>query len=359
MSFESFMNSGMAGGENDVLAKRPYIATNGRYAGHAVVTVNTGQMDEGGNPVYAERPINTNATLRKDEWIDLEDQIIESARERLVIVDDLQSAGLTYNVGGLGTIISEWEQGSEITDAEITMDGETVNNKDRQAFGLKGVPIPIIQKDFTIGERMLLASRQRGASLDVTTGAEAARAVARKSEKMVFFGASIGATNSAGNVYNIPGLTTFADRETYTISDWSDTTNVTPQDIFTEILAMVQALNVNQRAYGPFNLYIPGVYASRFREDFKANSDKTLMERVQDEDSIARVRVSDVLTDGNVIMQEMNRRVIDLAVAADVTTVQWQSGSGFTNNFKTYAAWAPRLKSDYDGRCGTCHGSTA
>lgn len=358
MSFDTFLNSGLAGGENSTLAMRPYIATNGRHKGHAVVTVNTGQMDESGNPVYAERPINTNATLRKDEWIDLEDQIIESARERLVIVDDLQSAGLTYNVGGLGTIISEWETASEITDAEITMDGETVNNKDRQAFGLNGVPIPIIQKDFTIGERMLLASRQRGAALDVTTGTEAARSVARRSESMVFFGANIGASNSAGTSYSIPGLTTFADRETFTISDWSDTANVTPETIFSEILQMVAKMETEQRTFGPFTVYIPGNYASRFREDFKDFSDKTLMERVTDEDVISRVRVSDVLTTGNVLMIEMNRRFVDLAVAADVTTVQWQSGSGFTNHFKTYAAWAPRLKSDYDGRSGIMHAST-
>lgn len=357
---DTFLNSGLAGGENSTLAMRPYIATQGRYAGHPVITVNTGQMDTSGNPVYAERPINTNATLRKDEWIDLEDQILEAARERLVIVDDLQSAGLTYNVGGLGTIISEWETASEITDAQITMDGETVNDKDRQAFGLNGVPIPIIQKDFTIGERMLLASRQRGASLDVTTGTEAARSVARRSEQMVFFGANIGASNSAGNSYSIPGLTTFDDRETFTISDWSDTaTPVTPETIFSEILQMVQKMETEQRSFGPFTLYIPGAYASRFREDFKEFSDKTLMERVQDEDVISRVRVSDVLTDGNVVMVEMNRRVLDLAVAADVTTVQWQSGSGFTNHFKTYAAWAPRLKSDFDGRSGIMHGSTA
>jgi uncharacterized linocin/CFP29 family protein len=264
---------------------------------------------------------------------------------------------LTYNVGGLGTIISEWETASEITDAEITMDGETKNNKDRQEFGLNGVPIPIIQKDFSIGERQLLASRQRGAALDVTTGVEAARSVARRSEQMVFFGANIGASNSAGNSYSIPGLTTFADRATFTISDWSDPT-VTPETIFSEVLQMIQEMEVEERSFGPKTLYIPGVYAFRFREDFKEFSDKTLMERVTDEDMISRVRVSDVLTDGNVIMVEMTRSVLDLAIASDVTTVQWQSGSGFTNHFKTYAAWAPRMKADFNGNTGILHGST-
>lgn len=356
--FNTFLDSGLAGGENAVLSRRPYIADKGRYAGHPVIAVNTGQLDDEGFPVYAERPIQTNATLRKDEWINLEDAILEAARERLVIVDDLRSAGLTYNVGGLGTLVSEWETASEITDAEITMDGDTQTNKDRQEFGLTGVPIPIVMKDFSIPERMLMASRQRGASLDVTTGSEAGRSVARRSEKMVFYGAGIGATNSSGTLYTIPGIFTFANRETYTISDWANGAT-TPETILSDILGMIAKMETEQRCYGPFNLYIPNTFSSRFREDFKANSDKTLMQRVLDEPMISAVRVADVIEGGNVALIAMNNRYLDLAVASDLTTVQWQSGSGFTNHFKNYAAWAPRLKTDFDGRTGILHGSTA
>lgn len=342
---------GMTGGENAMLARRPYINARGQ----SVIAVNTGQMDNIGQPIYKEKAINNNASLRKDEWVSVEDAVYEAFRERLVIVDDLQSAGLTYNAGGLGTIISEWETGSEITDAEITMDGESKGEKDRQSFGLNGVPIPVIHKEFTIGERMLLASRSRGAGLDVTTGTEAARSVARRSEFMVFNGANIGANNSAGQRYNIPGLTTFDGRATYTMSNWADDVAVSPEDIHKEILEMVQKLETEQRRYGPFTLYIPAAYAYRFRQDFKANSDKTLMERVTDEDVISRVRVSDVLATGNVVMVQLERSVIDLAVASDITTVQWASGSGWTNEFQVYAAWAPRLKSDFDNRTGILH----
>lgn len=358
-TINTMAGSGLPSNENGVLQRRPYISTAGRHKGQSVIAVNTGQMDNQGQPIYRERPIHTNATLRKDEWIDLEENIIEAARERLVIVDDLQSAGLTYNVGGLGTIISEWETASEITDAEITMDGESKTDKDNQEFGLNGVPVPVVQKPFSIGERMLLASRQRGAALDVTTGVEASRAVARISENMVFNGANIGGVNSRGDKYTIPGLTNFAGRSTYTISDWSDDANVTPEDIHTEILEMVQKLETEERHFGPFTVYIPGAYAYRFRQDFKEFSDKTLMERVTDEDVISRVRVSDTLSEGNVIMIQMERSVIDLAVASDVTTVQWESGSGWTNHFQVFAAWAPRLKQDYDSRTGILHASTS
>lgn len=356
---ESPQGAGLSMTEQGILGRRPYIATSGRYAGQSVIAVNTGKVANDGSPVYAEQPIQANATLRKDEWLDLENTILTSARERLVVVDDLRNAGLTYNAGGLGTIISEWESSSEMTDAEITMDGESTANKDRQEFDLHGVPIPVIQAPFSIPERMLLASRQRGAALDTTMGVEAGRAIARTSERMVFYGANIGAANSAGQRYTVPGLTTFGGRATYTISDWTDTANVSPEDIFGEVLNMVKKMETEERHYGPFTLYVPGAYASRFREDFKEYSDKTLMERVTDEDVISRVRVSDVLETGNVVLVQMERTVLDLAIASDVTTVQWESGSGWSNHFQSFAAWAPRLKQSYDGFTGIMHGSTA
>lgn len=336
--------------EEAILRRRPYI----NRRGQAVVAINTGQLDAKGNPIYRERVI-ANATLRKDEWVRIDDELITAARERLVIIDDLRAAGLTPSVGGLGVLISEWEKASEITDAEVTMDGESFTDEDRQVFGINGVPIPLIQKRFRIGERTLLASRTRGSALDVTTGVEAARAVARTSERMVFNGIELGASNSAGSSYQIYGLTTFPERATLTISDWSDDGNVTPQDILGEILEMIRILETQHRHYGPFRLYIPGEYAFRFREDFKAESDRTLMERVLAEEKIEAVRVADALEDGNVIMIELDRQVIDLAVASDLSNIQWASGSGWTNYFQTFAAWAPRLKSDYDGRTGILH----
>lgn len=338
--------------EAKILASRPYI----NEEGHPCITVNTGQLDENGFPVYKEQRIQANATLRKDEWLRLDETLVEAARERLVIVEDLRAAGLTYNVGGLGVLISEWEKSSEITDADITMDGESEVDGDRQEFGLNGVPIPVIQKRFKIGERVLMASRTRGAALDVTTGVEAARAVARTSENMVFNGVNLGPVVSAGNTYQIYGLRTFPDRATFDLADWANPAT-TPEAILADILAMIKLLETQEKKYGPFNLYIPGAFSHRFREDFKANSDKTLMQRVLEVNEIRAVRVADALPADQVILIELDRMTIDLAVASDLSNIQWGSPSGWTNYFQTFAAWAPRLKADFDGHCGICHGT--
>ena len=341
------------GGENGILSKRPYIATNGRYAGQPVVTVNTGQRDAKGNPIYGQKPISANASLRKDDWVEVDRAIINPFLERLVITEDMRTAGLTHNVGSLGVLTSEWETQSEMTDAEATMDGESTADMDRVQFGLNGVPIPVIQKPFKIPERTLLASRAHGGNLDTANAQAAARSVARRTEDMIFNGLSI-----PGGQYQIYGLNNFPGRAQFEITDWSDP-SVTPEEIYKEFRAMIAFQKVNNRVYGPFSFYIPPEYEARFYEDFKANSDKTLMQRVLDDADIDRIRTSDVQKDGNVSMVQMTSDVLDLAIASDVTTVQWASGSGWTNWFQVFAAWAPRLKADYDGRSGILHGATA
>src|SRR5262245_27813265 len=86
--------------EAKVLASRPYI----NEEGHPCITVNTGQLDKDGMPIYKEQRIQTNATLRKDEWLRLDETLIEAARERLVMVGDIRAAGLTDHVCAGGVV---------------------------------------------------------------------------------------------------------------------------------------------------------------------------------------------------------------------------------------------------------------
>lgn len=347
----------LAGGENAYLAKRPYVANEGPNRGRPVIAFNTGRRDKDGKPIYAEKAIQGNATtLRKDEWINLEDAILTAAEERLVIVDDLRSAGMTYNVGGLGVQIAEWETVDQMTEASATMDGDTVGEKDRVGYGLDGVPIPIIHKDFQISERALLASRTRGSDLSVDNAYAAGRVVAEKSEDMIFNGLNIGGV--PGSSYRVYGLLNKPNRPVQLISDWS-AGGTSAETVLSEINSMISELETEQRVFGGLTLYIPTAYAAKFRADFKANSDKTLRQRVLEIPEIVDVKVADRLTAGNVVLIQMNRRTMDLAIAADLTTVNWQSGSGFTNFFKTYAAWAPRIKVDANGRFGYIHGATS
>ena len=100
--------------------------------------------------------LRTNAVLRKDEWEQLDTAVVEVARERLNAVGDLVSRGLTYEVGnGMGTTIVQHETVSEMTRAQVTMDGVTRGENDRVTFSLVSTPLPVIHHDFQISATSL------------------------------------------------------------------------------------------------------------------------------------------------------------------------------------------------------------
>lgn len=323
-------------GQIDVSGARPWVEN-----GQTYINVN--------GKAYA---IQTNGLLQKDEWISYDSTVRRITEDRLVGIADLQAAGLVYNAGDLGSTIAEWEASSDMTDAEANMAGVTMTEKDSMAFQLAGVPIPVIRKDFTVNIRRLLASRRVGASIDTMQAALAARKVAEKSEEMLFNGLS-----SLGNVsgYTVYGYTTHPNRVTGAVVDYTDTAGVSGADIVDNVLAMIADAEGKQH-YGPYNLYIPSNFWPRLRADYSDNKgDNTILERIEAIPQIRKVAVADRLTDSNVVLVQMTPEVVDLAVAQDVTTVQWERGDGMQTNFAVMAAWAPRIKADHASNLGIVH----
>lgn len=295
-------------------------------------------------------PIQTNALLQKDEWISYDDAVRNITEIRLNGINDLRSMGLVYNAGDLGSTIAEWDESSDMTAAEINMAGVTTTEKDTVAYDTNGVPIPVIRKDFQVNIRRLLASRRMGAGVDVTGAQIAARLVAERSEQMLFNGAGI----TIGG-YTTYGYTNHPQRNTGSLNYEWDAAATTGANILSDVLAMVAAAEAD-RHYGPFNLYVPSAYWSKLRNDYSDNKgDNTIIERIRAIDVINDVKVSDVLAVDNVVLVQMTSEVVDLAVAQDVTTVQWDRGDGMQTNFAVMAAWAPRIKQDFDSHLGIVH----
>ena len=94
---------------------------------------------------------------------------------------------------------------------------------------------------------------------------------------------------------------------------------------------------------------------SNLRDDFKANSDKTILERLLQIDSLTAIRSSSKLTGTNVVLVQLTSDVIDLPVGQDITTVEWDTKGGLSMHFKVMAAMAPRIKSDANSRTGLVH----
>lgn len=298
--------------------------------------------------------LRTNDVLRKEEWIQFDQVVVEIARKRLVGIADLFNANLTYSVANaMGTTVLQWEQVSDMEPADISMSGITPGERDRVEWSLKSIPLPIVHKDFNVNIRALEASRRLGQPLDTTQAAMAARLVSERLERILFKGAVI--TGGGGTIY---GYTTAPNRNTGTLSgNWATFPTVTGENIVSDVISMIDAASADNM-YGPFMLYVPRSYYTVLANDFKANSDRTIMERIEAIEGIMGVRQSNDLNDGasgEVVLVQMTSDVVDLVDGIQPTTVQWEAQGGMQVNFKILAIQVPRIKDDYNNQSGIVH----
>jgi uncharacterized linocin/CFP29 family protein len=327
-------------GKINVANRRPFLNAHG----DSVVVANSE-----GDTVHSNAP----ALLQYEEWLDIDRVVIEVAVQRLVGFKDLMNAGLTHSMGSIGQTISLWDRSSDMTPAEVSMDGMSEGEEDTLAYQTASVPVPIIHKDFRLNLRRLSSSRIVGESLDITQASIAARLVAEKSEDMLFAGSTVVVDGKA-----IYGYMTFPDRNTLDINvAWT-----APSKTGAQILADVQGMIAAQRAdrfFGPYVLYVPATYEGILDNDYNPGTSdtRTIRARIMQLSGMQDIRVVDRLADANVLLVQLDRQVVDVAIAQDVSTLQWDENGGLQTKFKVMAVWVPRLKSDYDGRCGICHGS--
>ncbi len=291
--------------------------------------------------------LRTNDLLRKEEWERLDEALVRVAEERLNGIADLRSAGLVRNLGSLGVLIDQFEKVSEFTPAQQDMDIVTEGEEDTAAFELVSVPIPITHKSFRVTARHLAASRTIGAPIDVTNSELATRQVIEKLEDTLFNGGDVVV---GGNV--IFGYTTHPDRNTGTLTAaWTD---AALRDILRDVINMTNALE-SANYPGPYILYTPIPYFSELKDDYKADSERTFLERILAIANISAVNPTGALVGDQVVMVQMTSDVVDLSIGADLQTVEWQAMGGLIERFKVMAAMAPRVKSDFANQSGVAH----
>ena len=301
-------------------------------------------------PGFSVNSLRTNAVLRQDEWELLDSTLIEIARQRLILVGDLMSAGLRYNLANaLGVTRVEWETISDMTAAEINMSGLAETAMDRVNFELTGIPIPIVSKDFFINARVLAASRTTGQPLDTTQVALATRLVTEKIEDLVVNGGF-----SAGAQGTIYGYTNHGDRNTGSVTASWSLAGTSGENIVSDAIEMMGVAHAD-KMFGPYNVYTPAAAFVNLADDYKANSDRTILERLQAIPTIRAVKPSDNMTTSNVVMVQMTSDVVDIIDGIQPVVIQWESKGGMQMNFKVMAIMVPRIKSDQDGKSGIVH----
>lgn len=292
-------------------------------------------------------------TLEKDEWETLSQRMVQLYRENLVGIQDLQEAGLDRGIS-LATQVDLWQTRTDFTDAEVSMDGETRSDEDRVTYQTEGVPIPIVHKDFRVSDRELQTSRRLNNDLRTDGIADATRSVTEKLEEILFTGWAPTVRDDGGDTFQLYGYTDHPERNTYTGSDWGTASNIRP-----DLVAMLDQLDENNRTGGNFWLYLAPPQWRQFRSAIDPDGDgnQTVRRRIMEEfdQEIGQVRRAPKLADGEAAMVDPRPDVVELAVAEDVQTIEWQSGSGMTSHFKVMAAMAPEVKADADNNSGVVH----
>lgn len=293
-------------------------------------------------------PIFANATLRKDEWKEMDSQIVEAAKTRLVGVADLYAKGLVLRLSnGLGKTVLEYEDLSEMTAAHLDMDAVVHGQKDRPKYDLKYLPLPITHKEFSFNARVLAASRTSGDPVDTTAGMLAARVVAEHVESTLFTGASTFAYGG-GTLY---GYTDHPNRNTVTLSvNWDDSAK-TGSLILDDVRAMKQA-SIDAKHYGPWALYVPTSYETTLDDDFKAESDKTIRQRILEIGGIETVKVVDSLPADTVVLVQLTADTVRIVEGLPLTTVEWDTHGGMATEYKVMTIMVPQIRADQYGNCG-------
>jgi len=351
----------MTNGRMDPNRMRPFLGDDNQ----SYVTVYTGGRY--GDPElesnYAVVPagLNTNATLRRDEWKALDEALVRAQDYRLGGIEDLISKGLTFQLGNaMGTTMLEWHDVQGNLEADISMDGVTRALGNRPDFQFNYIPIPIIHVDYEINLRELETSRNMGNPLDTTMAERATRAVKEKLENMLFTNLtfSFGEKDSK-NRNTIYSYVNHPNRNQVSlVHGWTDSAT-TGKNIVDEIIAWKQA-SIDDRHYGPWQIYIPPAYETVLDEDYVGSTpdtapNQTIRQRIMAIERIAGLKVIDTLAADTILFIQMTPDVVRLIQGLPLQNVQWETEGKFVEKFKVLTIQVPQIRADADGRSGILH----
>jgi uncharacterized linocin/CFP29 family protein len=280
-----------------------------------------------------------NNTLREDQTREIEEALTRVARRDLVATARLRAAGLTSPLAkGIGATTFEFDRVSPVGEATQGMSILNLGDRDLVTFARTAIPVPVTASQFRMDARHQAAGRGMGEPVDVTNVEEHTRAVAEKLDDTLTNGSAV---VLGGN--GLPGYTNFSSRSQHSFSDGPWTTASALSAAVTDVLAMRQALR-NNGFSGPYDLHLPSNFDGVIDEDYKAESDRTLRERLQAIDGVSNIFVNPSLADSNVLLVQMTRSVVQMAVGQDITVVTWDEMGGLAGNWAILAVLTYALK---------------
>ena len=311
------------------------------------------------------------APLPDKAQVVIDKAVVEVGQQRLTLVADIMSAGLTYTLGDpLSVAQLEWYQASKVGAALRTMRPDSRTESKLPIMLPTRLPIYLTIDGFQIDIRTLKTSQRAGTPLDVSNIKARVRAVNEAIEDAAINGATTLdglALNDAG--YTAPGIlnATGANTQSLTAAAW--TTTPVGSTVFNEVMSMIGKLQGDKK-FGPYRLYVGTQIGNALDTDYNSGTSNpiTIRQRLLQIDQLQAVRVADLLPAGDgampsignkVALVQMTSDVLDVVVGQPPTVIPWTSLDGFSINNLVMAIIIPRVRSDYDGNSGICVGTTA
>lgn len=292
---------------------------------------------------------NANGTVRHEDFLTIQDKVVEVRRRSLNGITDLMSMGLSFPVGIEEQLVG-FENVNEFQEAEQEMNPNSYQNNDT-VFTEVYVPNPITHQSFSVPWRQTGFDYKR--SLGIT---ESTRQVAEKLENTLFNGNSSISVNYAGSNQVIYGYTTHPDRGTGTISDWTNIANIPV--IVPETIRELGSMWAGQGgvANDSVCLYVANDIWFMLQNDYKANIAGSVLKRLLDIPSLKEVKPAEKLASKNIVFVELLERTIQLAVASDVIAVPHIKTNPMAPQvLTTYASMVQQIKVDSAGNTGVRH----
>lgn len=321
-------------------------------------------------------------TLRKEDWIYLDTEIVKASREPLQAWEDLVGANSVGGFNAYGKLTMEYQAMSDPGEAVVDLDMMTAGRHDSPLFTLRSHPLPITHSDFWYPDRFLEVSGNSGEKLDSVSGEAAGRRVAESIEDQTIgnvTGVTYG-TVASGNYAAHEGTSTLYGYTNFTYRATKNNvtvpTGANPQATVSDVLAAIQTLRTN-KYYGPFVLYFSQAWAQFLANDYAftngsnwaTNPSQTLMDRLKAIPEIQDVRVlnrwtAPALIGGGTgtyafLLVQMTSNVAQGVNGQAITTLMWESLGGMRKNFKVWAIQVPRLKAEYNQKTGILHAATS
>lgn len=303
--------------------------------------------------IRAATPLPDNAQRAVDT------AVLEVQLDRLSIVASMMADGLVYPLDNALAIPELYQEKINRTGTARRVMNPSSRGENRMVDRTGyTVPIYLTMDQFELNARPLAVSRRAGAPLDTTLVSQSIRKINENIEDAVINGSGVTFNgHTAYGLFNEPNVNSVA----YGSNEAWDAAGHDGADIYTDVMNMVEELDSNNYP-GPYVLHVPTAYWLKLFDDWKANSDKTIYQRLTElrfNGSPLRIEQAPQLGANRTVMYQATKDVLDLVVGQMPTVINWSDGPGWEFSFAGVAIVIPRIKSTYTGQSGVVKGYTS